>query len=103
MKRRNIFKALTGLFAAKSLPAAPVKVSNSIMDMPRDFYTACKQAGLLSTASVKIPAALQVAKAATATNPLFCGDCLELHSIGWMDWMKEYEEAEASEGGNTND
>ena len=43
MKRRNTFKTLTGLFAAKSLPIAPVKV----------------------------PASLQVAKAAAATNPLF--------------------------------
>ena len=43
MKRRNIFKTLTSLFAAKSLPIAPVKV----------------------------PASLQVAKAAAATNPLF--------------------------------
>jgi hypothetical protein len=43
MKRRNIFKALTGLFAAKSLPAAPVKV----------------------------PASLQVAKAAAAASPVF--------------------------------
>jgi len=43
MKRRNIFKALTGLFAAKSLPATPVKV----------------------------PASLQVAKAAAATSPFF--------------------------------
>jgi hypothetical protein len=75
MNRRNIFKAITGLFAAKSLPAAPVKV----------------------------PASLQVAKAAAATNPVFAGGCLELHGIGWMDWMKEYEEAEASERGNTND
>lgn len=43
MKRRNIFKTLAGLFAAKSLPAAPVKV----------------------------PASLQVAKAAAAASPLF--------------------------------
>ena len=43
MNRRLIFKALTGLFATKSLPVAPVKV----------------------------PASLQVAKAAAATNPLF--------------------------------
>ncbi len=45
MTRRNIFKTLTGLFAAKSLPVAPVR----------------------------IPASLQVAKAAAATNPLFSG------------------------------
>lgn len=43
MTHRNIFKALAGLFAAKSLPASPVKV----------------------------PASLQVAKAAAATSPLF--------------------------------
>jgi hypothetical protein len=97
MKRRNIFKALTGLFAAKSLPAAPVKVSNSIMDMPRDFYTACKQAGLLSTASVKVPASLQVAKAAAATNPLFTGAKPQWHGMGLIEWMVRHQEARAKE------
>lgn len=47
MKRRSIFQALAGLIGAKSLPAAPVKVS----------------------------ASLQVAKAAAAANPLFNDTC----------------------------
>ena len=43
MKRRSIFQALVGLIGAKSLPAAPVKV----------------------------PASLQVAKAAASASPSF--------------------------------
>jgi hypothetical protein len=67
MKRRNIFKAITGLFAAKSLPAAPVKV----------------------------PASLQVAKAAAATNPLFSGAYPQWHGMSLIEWMVRHQEARA--------
>jgi hypothetical protein len=69
MKRRNIFKAITGLFAAKSLPAAPVKV----------------------------PASLQVAKAAAATNPLFSGGIPEWEAMLLTEWLKHQQEARAKE------
>jgi hypothetical protein len=69
MKRRNIFKALTGLFAAKSLPAAPVKV----------------------------PASLQVAKAAAATNSLFSGGIPEWEARLLTEWLKRQQEAKAKE------
>ena len=69
MKRRNIFKAITGLFAAKSLPVAPVKV----------------------------PASLQVAKAAAAASPLFSGAEPQRYGMGLIEWMVCHQEARAKE------
>jgi len=69
MKRRNLFKDLTGLFAAKSLPVPPVKV----------------------------PASLQVAKAAAATNPLFAGAEPQRYGMGLIEWMVRHQEAKAKE------